>query len=129
VFGRPVSIQNDDGSKPAKFPKWRKDVVAALDRAISENSRERGYILVEGPLDLQIYWLSADAGDASQPDLDNVLKPFIDALNKRIIDDDRQVRRILAEKASIASPPGPIDDIIAMLEDDEGYTESRQTVH
>jgi Holliday junction resolvase RusA-like endonuclease len=102
--------------------------MAALDRAISEHSKERGYVLIEGPVDLQIYWLSGDPEDKSQPDLDNVLKPLIDALNKRIIDDDRQVRRILAEKASLASPPRQIDDIIAMLEDDERYTESGEVV-
>jgi len=128
VFGRPVSVQNDDGTKPARLARWRKDVNAALERAIAADSKERGFVPFEDPVEVQIYWLSADPSDASQPQLDNMLKQFMDALNKTLIADDRQVHRILAEKAFIGSPPSQISDIIERLQDEEAYARVGEVV-
>jgi Holliday junction resolvase RusA-like endonuclease len=128
VFGRPVSVQNDDGAKPARLPAWRKAVSAALAREVAASSKDRGIVPVEDPVEVQIYWLSADPSDASQPDLDNMLKPFIDALNKTVIGDDRQVHRILAEKAPIGSPPSQISDMIETLQEEEAFARVGEVV-
>jgi Endodeoxyribonuclease RusA len=65
-----------------------------------------------------------DPEDSSQPDLDNILKPLLDALNQKLIQDDRQVHRILAEKASINSPPTALQDVYPQLQDDDEYTKT-----
>jgi Holliday junction resolvase RusA-like endonuclease len=92
------------------------------------SSNDRGFVPFEDAVEVRIYWLSADPFDASQPDLDNMLKPFIDALNKTVIADDRQVHRILAEKASIGSPPSQISDTIEMLQDEEAFARVGEVV-
>ena len=51
-----------------------------------------------------------------------MLKPLIDALNRTVIDDDRQVHRILAEKASINLPPRAVHDVMPDIQDDDRYT-------
>jgi Holliday junction resolvase RusA-like endonuclease len=128
VFGRPVSTRNDDGSKPRALAAWRSKVKAALDVAINDATKDRGFELVEGPVEIRVIWLSVDPEDPSQPDLDNMLKPLIDALNKKLIHDDRQVHRILAEKASINSPPTTLRDIYSELQDDVEYTRTGEVI-
>lgn len=84
-------------------------------------SKGRGLILKASPVEVHIYWLSVDPTDTAQPDIDNVLKPLIDALNKIVIEDDRQVLRLVAEKASINSPPNAIKDSMKEVQDDDRY--------
>ncbi|WP_342149152.1 RusA family crossover junction endodeoxyribonuclease [Methylorubrum sp. SB2] len=121
VFGRPISQQAQDGKKPAALPRWRATVEAALLEAIEAASGRRGFVPFEGFVEVQVYWLSLDPSDRSQPDLDNVLKPLIDAFNTRVIADDGQVHRILAEKASINDPPAAVRDVMDEVQDDPLY--------
>jgi Holliday junction resolvase RusA-like endonuclease len=123
VFGRPVSTRNEDGGKPAGLAKWRGIVNTAAAEAVERASKGRGLVLEEALVQLHICWLSADPSDPSQPDIDNMLKPLIDALNKTVIADDRQVHRILAEKASINSPPSSIGIVMRELQDDERFVD------
>ena len=105
VFGRPVSTRNDDGGRPAALPTWRNKVNDALNEAVADASKGRGFVLIDNLVEIQACWMSVNPSDPSQPDVDNMLKPLIDALNKTVIDDDRQVHRIVAEKADINSRP------------------------
>jgi len=121
VFGRPVSVGSDESRKPRALARWREQVKAALAASIAEASDGRGFILIEDLVDIRIYWMSTNPTDPSQPDLDNVLKPFIDAFNGTVIADDRQVHRIIAEKFDIISPPAAINDIVDDIQGDARY--------
>jgi len=121
VFGRPVSIGSDDSRKPRGLAIWREKVKAALAEAVADASKDRGFILIESLVEVQISWMSTNPTDHSQPDLDNVLKPFIDAFNGTVIVNDRQVHRIVAEKFDINSPPASIDDIVDDIQADQRY--------
>ncbi|GJD98670.1 RusA family crossover junction endodeoxyribonuclease [Methylobacterium isbiliense] len=121
VFGRPVSTRNDDGSKPAALPRWRGTVTTALTEAVEASTKGRGLRLVTAPVQVRIDWLSLDPFDPSQPDVDNMLKPLIDALNGTVIGDDRQVHRILAQKGSVNATPD-LDVAFADIQDDERFT-------
>ena len=123
-----MSTRNDDGSKPRALPAWRSKVAAALDVAVSDATKDRGFELIEGRVEIRVVWLSLDPEDSSQPDLDNILKPLLDALNQKLIQDDRQVHRILAEKASFNSPLTTLQDIYPELQDDDDYTNGEVTV-
>ena len=101
----PVSTRNDDGGRPAALPTWRNKVNDALNEAVADASKGRGFVLIDNLVEIQACWMSVNPSDPSQPDVDNMLKPLIDALNKTVIDDDRQVHRIVAEKADINSRP------------------------
>jgi Holliday junction resolvase RusA-like endonuclease len=128
VFGRPVSTQNDDGSKPGALPAWRDKVNSALGAAVAMASKNRGFELVQDLVEVRVIWLSADPGDRQQPDVDNMLKPLIDAFNEKIIGDDRQVHRILAEKANIESPPHATRDVYPEIQDDEEYANTGEVI-
>lgn len=128
VFGRPVSTRNDDGSKPSRLTAWRATVNSALDAAVSIASKDRGFVPIDKHVELRIIWLSPNPTDQTQPDVDNILKPLIDALNGRIITDDRQVHRILAEKAYIGSPPATLREIYPEILDDQEYSESGEVI-
>lgn len=111
VFGRPVSIQNAKGEKPSALGIWREHVRSALKSCINDATQERGFLIFAQSVEVSIIWLSTDPYDKSQPDLDNTLKPFLDVFNGEIIEDDRQVHRILAEKASVNAPPAVLNDV------------------
>jgi Holliday junction resolvase RusA-like endonuclease len=128
VFGRPVSTQNDDGSKPGALPAWRDKVNSALGAAVAMASKNRGFELVQDLVEVRVIWLSADPADRQQPDVDNMLKPLIDAFNEKIIGDDRQVHRILAEKANIELPPHATRGVYPEIQDDEEYAKTGEVV-
>ena len=128
VFGRPVSTQNDDGSKPGALPAWREKVNSALGAAVAMASKNRGFELVQDLVEVRVIWLSTDPADRRQPDVDNMLKPLIDAFNEKIIGDDRQVHRILAEKANINSPPHATGDVYPEIQDDEEYAATGEVI-
>jgi Holliday junction resolvase RusA-like endonuclease len=100
----------------------------ALAEAVAEATKGRGFVRIEGLVEIQVCWMSTDPLDPSQPDLDNMLKPLIDALNETVIDDDRQVHRIFAEKADINSPPRLVDKIAGVLQDDPRYVETGEVI-
>jgi Holliday junction resolvase RusA-like endonuclease len=128
VFGRPISTRNDDGSKPRALSDWREKVTSALEAAVAIASKNRGFEPVQERVEIRVIWLSTDPADPTQPDIDNMLKPLIDALNKRVIDDDRQVHRILAEKAQINTPPAALDAVYLEIQDDEEYIATGEVI-
>jgi Holliday junction resolvase RusA-like endonuclease len=96
----------------------------ALAEAVAEATKGRGFVRIEGLVEIQVCWMSTNPLDPSQPDLDNMLKPLNDALNETVIDDDCQVHRIFAEKADI----NVVDEIVRVLEDDPRYVETGEVV-
>jgi len=100
----------------------------ALGAAVAEASKDRGFEFIYDRVEIRVIWLSTDPYDRSQPDIDNMLKPLIDALNQRVIEDDRQVHRILAEKGSIDSPPATLEDMYREIQDDEEYTQTGEVI-
>lgn len=121
MFGRPISTRNDDGETPRALSGWRAKVKAALEAAVAGATKGRGFTLLTDLVELQICWLSVNPKDRSQPDIDNMLKPLIDVLNKTVIDDDRQVHRIIAEKADINFPPKMVEDVIDAIRFEDDY--------
>jgi len=121
VFGRPISIRNEDGSKPKALGKWRKEVDLALVLAVAESTKSRGYVPFEGPVEVHVIWLSTDTSNPLHPDVDNILKPLIDALNRRIISDDIKVHRLLAEKADLNEPPSILLPFYNDIQDDPSF--------
>lgn len=91
-------------------------------------SKNRGFELVQDLVEVRVIWLSTDPADRLQPDIDNMLKPLIDAFNEKIIGDDRQVHRILAEKANILSPPHVTGEVYPEIQDDEEYAETGEVI-
>jgi Holliday junction resolvase RusA-like endonuclease len=100
----------------------------ALAEAVAEATKGRGFVLIEDPVEIQVCWMSTDPLDRSQPDVDNMLKPLIDALNETVIADDRQVHRIVAEKANINSPSRLAEDIVGALQDDLRYIATSEVI-
>ena len=128
VFGRPVSTRNDEGETPRALPAWRKKINDALAEAIASSTKNRGYNLIKDIVEVRVIWLSTDPKNYDQPDIDNMLKPLIDAFNKTIIDDDKQVHRILAEKGNINSPPEALGRIFSEVQEDEEYVETGEVI-
>jgi len=102
-------------------------VNSALDAAVMAASNNRGFELIIDPVEIRVFWLSDIPYDLTQPDVDNMLKPLIDVLNK-IFDDDRQVHRILAERADINRPPSALRNIYPEIQDDQEYTETGEVI-
>lgn len=121
VFGRPVSTRNEDGRAPSALSAWRSKIRdAALSRILFE-TKNRGYEPSDDRMEVRIAWLSTNPDDPTQPDVDNMLKPLIDVLNERIFVDDRQVHRIIAEKADLNSWPSTLDREREDIQDDPDY--------
>jgi Holliday junction resolvase RusA-like endonuclease len=123
VFGRPISYRNEAEERPPGYPRWRAKVKTAAEEAADDLSKGRGFVLTTALVEVRVYWLTADPTDKTQPDLDNILKPLLDALVKLVIDDDRQVHRLIAEKGSINSMPVDLAHIKNEIVDDDRFVE------
>lgn len=129
VFGRPISYRNEDGGKPKALGPWRRKIVEAVLIQIASETNGRMYIPFDQPVELLITWLSTNTSNPQHPDVDNILKPFIDALNRNVITDDINVHRILAEKGDLNRPPSILNSIFADIQDDPEFrSEAEVTV-
>ena len=117
VFGRPISYRNEDGSKPKALGPWKRKILEALLLQIEAATKKRMYIPFDFPVEIAITWLSTNTMNPQHPDIDNILKPLIDTLNKTIITDDINVHRLLAEKADLNRPPPSLKLIFADIQD------------
>jgi hypothetical protein len=86
IFGTAVSAQGSAASIAA----WKKRVTDAARAALPEGSW-----LLSDPLAVTIYIFPKGL---MQGDLDNRLKPLLDAMVRCVYDDDRLVERIVAQK-------------------------------
>jgi hypothetical protein len=87
VRGTPVSLQAARaGAKEA----WKRRVKKASYDALPE-----GHFSTEAPITVTLFYFPAAD---MQGDVDNIVKPILDALSKHIYSDDRQVERVWVQK-------------------------------
>lgn len=87
VAGTPVSLQ---AKRRDALDEWKGRIVAASRTALPE-----GHFATDEPLAVTLYYFPASE---MQGDIDNIVKPILDALGRHIYLDDRQVHRVLVQK-------------------------------
>jgi methionyl-tRNA formyltransferase len=87
VAGTPVSAQT---KRSASKIEWQARVKTASRAALPE-----GHWATGGPIAATLYYFPAAA---MQGDIDNIVKPILDALAKHIYVDDTQVERVVVQK-------------------------------
>jgi crossover junction endodeoxyribonuclease RusA len=87
VYGTPVSLQ---AKRPASREGWKERVWQACVASIPSP-----HFASDQKMSVTLYYLP---NEAMQGDIDNIVKPILDALNKRLYIDDKQVERILVQK-------------------------------
>jgi crossover junction endodeoxyribonuclease RusA len=104
VEGTPVSLQ----SKSAQHREdWKETVKKSSFRAIPSP-----HFATDDRLGITIFYFPEGQ---MQGDIDNIVKPILDALSKHIYLDDRQVERVVVQKfeAGNAEPTTPRTTILA----------------
>ena len=93
VEGTAVSLQ---AKRRESIDRWKSRIVEASRPALPE-----GHFATEAPLAISLFYFP----DAEmQGDLDNIVKPILDALSRHIYMDDRQIERILVQKFEPETP-------------------------
>jgi crossover junction endodeoxyribonuclease RusA len=87
VLGTPVSLQS---KRRESLEEWKGRVVEASRTVLPE-----GHFVTDDPLAVTLYYFP---DSEMQGDIDNIIKPILDALEQHIYRDDRQIQRILAQK-------------------------------
>lgn len=87
VEGTPVSLQ---AKRRKSLADWKARVANAAREAMP-----RGYFLTGDPLAITLYYFTAAP---LQGDIDNIVKPVLDALCGVIYLDDHQLHRVLVQK-------------------------------
>jgi crossover junction endodeoxyribonuclease RusA len=87
VVGTPVSLQ---AKRRESIDQWKTRIINASRSILPE-----GHFASENPVAATLFYFPAAemAGD-----IDNIVKPVLDALGKHIYMDDRQVHRVLVQK-------------------------------
>jgi crossover junction endodeoxyribonuclease RusA len=86
VPGTPLSLQ----ASPRGREDWKSRIREAAQKELPD-----GHFLAEGPMKVVIY-VFTDA--AVNFDIDNIVKPICDSLNRFVYLDDRQVERLVVQK-------------------------------
>lgn len=86
VSSTPVSLGSSARSKAA----WKEAVQAA-----SRPSLPEGHWLTEEPISITLFYFPAEPMEG---DIDNIVKPILDSLNRHIYFDDHQVERVVVQK-------------------------------
>ena len=113
VAGKPVSAQRRSRNGERNDPQlggWRASIRRAVEQAIEQNAGSRGYELYLDPLRIQIIWFTQNPADA--PDLDNIAKPFLDALRGLIVADDALFREVHLRKVELNHQFEPEPDLV-----------------
>lgn len=87
VAGTPVSLQ---AKRREALDEWKSRIVQASRTVLPE-----AHFATDDPLAITLYYFPASE---MQGDVDNIVKPILDALERHIYVDDRQVQRILVQK-------------------------------
>ncbi len=87
VQGTPVSLQV---KRPESKTVWKERVKQASCHALPE-----GHYATESPLTVTLFYFP---NGEMQGDVDNIVKPVLDALDKHIYFDDRQIERVWVQK-------------------------------
>ena len=76
-------------------------------------SQNWGYELILNSVSVRLAWYSPRVDDEADPDIDNMAKPYLDALKGVVISDDRNVRSLQLAKVDINSD---LQDLPGVLE-------------
>lgn len=87
VSGVPVSLQ---AKRPETRNAWKSRVREASLVVLPE-----GHFTSESPIGVTLFYFPAAP---MQGDIDNIVKPILDALCRHVYNDDRQVERVLVQK-------------------------------
>lgn len=87
VEGTPVSLQ---ATRRESIDRWK-----ARIRDVSRPRLPEGHFATDAPLAVTLFYFPAAE---MQGDIDNIVKPILDALSRHIYMDDRQVQRIVVQK-------------------------------
>jgi crossover junction endodeoxyribonuclease RusA len=87
VAGTPVSLQ---AKRRESLDQWKGRIVEA-SRSVLPDS----HFATDDPLAITLYYFP---DSEMQGDIDNIVKPILDALGRHIYMDDRQVQRVLVQK-------------------------------
>ena len=87
VRGTPVSLQ---AARARSKEAWKERVKEASYDALPE-----GHFATGAPISVTLFYFPAAE---MQGDLDNIVKPILDAMSKHIYNDDRQVERVWVQK-------------------------------
>src|ERR1700730_5294688 len=87
VAGTPVSHQ---AKRRESLDQWKSRVVEASRTILPE-----GHFATEDPLGITLYYIP---DSEMQGDIDNIVKPILDALGRHVYIDDQQIQRILVQK-------------------------------
>lgn len=87
VRGTPVSLQ---AARAKSKDDWKKRIKEASYDALPE-----GHFSTEASVSVTLFYFPATE---MQGDVDNIVKPILDALSKHIYNDDRQVERVWVQK-------------------------------
>jgi crossover junction endodeoxyribonuclease RusA len=107
VFGTPVSHQR--GNRRAKA-EWKQLVKNGSLSALPE-----AHFCTEQPLAVTLYYFPNGRMDG---DIDNIIKPTLDALTKHIYFDDNQIERIVVQKFEpdrVFSFSAPSETLVACM--------------
>ena len=87
VEGTAVSLQ---AKRPQSIAQWKSEIVEASRAALPE-----GHFATDAPLAVTLFYFPAAE---MQGDVDNIVKPILDAMDRHIYMNDRQIQRILVQK-------------------------------
>lgn len=104
----PVSLQT---ARPESLHQWKTRIVEASRPVLPE-----GHFATSNALAVTLYYFPSDrmAGD-----IDNIVKPILDAMSKHIYMDDHQIERLLVQKFepgnifSFALPSTTLEDALS----------------
>ena len=127
VFGKPRSVQTFQGGgrlerSRGNYKHWRDTISEQIAAAVLEQTRGRGFQLLNQPVKVRLLWYSPNLTNESDPDLDNIAKPYVDALQRGqagLITNDRLVRDLRILKVAVKDPilkVQEIDDALASSE-------------
>lgn len=87
VSGTPVSLQ---AKRRESLEEWKGRIVDASRTVLPE-----GHFIADDPLAVTLYYFP---DSEMQGDIDNIIKPILDALEQHVYRDDRQIQRVLVQK-------------------------------
>jgi len=108
VSGRPASLQ---AKRKDSIAEWKKRVKQASYAKLPE-----GHFAAGGPISVTMFYFPETE---MQGDIDNIVKPVLDALCRHVYMDDKQVERIWVQKfepeklLEFASPSGVLVEAIS----------------
>jgi Holliday junction resolvase RusA-like endonuclease len=118
IFGKPRSVQTVHGDRLERsrnnYSRWRDVISAQISAAVAKQTHGRGFEVLNQPVKVRLVWYSPDVASESDPDLDNMAKPYIDALEPSlggVIVNDRLVKDLRILKVAVSDPILKLDEI------------------